>query len=186
MGSCGTYIVNSKPLIFLCFEKDWKSGECRTLERHENGLLSFTDDFTFNIGQIKKDTRYDHSGSTMANYQGFPLVLGGWSGGATLEIFDTSQNLWEQLADYHYADTYISMNGRKNNFVSLEFIVTPSFQCQQVYSFLVAWYNIIFENKLVGIQMILSLDMQITYGIILANWLNHETAIDLLKSTARF
>ena len=137
-GSCGTFIVNSKPLIFLCFEKDWKSGECHTLERRRNGLLSVTDDFGFEsefiIAEIQNDAHYDHTGSTMANYQGFPLVLGGLKN-SKLEIFDTSQNLWKQLADYPYTNRYISMKGRTNNFVSSEFIVTRSFQCQQVYSF---------------------------------------------------
>ena len=111
-GSCGTFIVNSMPLIFLCFSFDWKSGECRTLTRHKNGLLSVTDDFKleseFEIGQIQNDAYYDHSGSTIANYQGFPLVLGGLKN-SKLEIFDTSKNLWEQLADYPHTDQYFSI-----------------------------------------------------------------------------
>ena len=178
-GSCGTFIVNSKPLIFLCFSFDWKCGVCRTLERNEDGSLSddFGSESECNIGM---NAHYDHSGSTMANYQGFPLVLGGLKN-SKLEIFDTSQNLWEQLADYPYTDQYFSIKCRKNNFVSSEFIVTRSFQCQQVYYFLVADIE-----KMNGLQMMLLLDMQINYGVKLANWLNHETAIDLLKSTARF
>ena len=112
-GSCGTFIVNGKPLIFLCFSFDWKCGVCRTLERHEDGSLSVTDDFgsesECNIGM---NSHYDHSGSTMANYQGFPLVLGGLKH-SKLEIFDTTKNVWEQLADYPYTDQYFSVKCRK-------------------------------------------------------------------------
>ena len=102
------------------------------MERREDGSLSVTDDFgsesECNIGM---NAQYDHSGSTMANYQGFPLVLGGLKH-SKLEIFDTTKNVWEQLADYPYTDQYFSVKCRKNNFSSSEFIATRSFQCQQV------------------------------------------------------
>jgi len=81
-GTCGTFMIGSLPTILLCFE--WtEPRKCRSLTRKNDGTLSdiksFVFDSKFEMDQIIiPDSTYDHYWATIANYQGFPLILGGW------------------------------------------------------------------------------------------------------------
>ena len=67
----------------------------------EIDLFDFEAEFL--LETIESNSGEDHKDSTIANFQGFPLVLGGVTN-AKLELFDTSRKLWERRANYPYAD----------------------------------------------------------------------------------
>ena len=70
--------------------------KCRSLTRRNDGALSDIVDFVFSsefeIDRIViPDSTHDHDFATLANYQGFPLILGGYLTGK-LEMLNTMEN----------------------------------------------------------------------------------------------
>ena len=108
-GACGTFMINDQPTILLCFEEnDWK--RCRSLIRKNEIALRNINNFTFD-GQFDLDTvhipnsKYDHFGIKMANYQGYPLILGDWYH-AKLEMLVTTESSihWNEQTDYPFTE----------------------------------------------------------------------------------
>ena len=66
------------------------------------------------VDVIEDNSIYRHFGQKLANYKGFPLVVGGlnpdvpsidvWN---TVEMFDINENKWVSKADYPFAKRYI-------------------------------------------------------------------------------
>ena len=110
LGTCGTFIINSLPTILLCFE--WNDvRKCRLLTRRNDGALNDIKDFAFDSEfQLDKiviqDTVHDHDYATIANYQGFPLILGGENN--KLEMLNIMENplRWIKYegTDYPYSN----------------------------------------------------------------------------------
>jgi len=84
------------------------------LTRKTDGALSEIKDFDFETefeidGVPVPDSKYDHNLATMANYEGFPLILGGWTwadgGNNKLEMLNTIENppVWVEGTDYPYS-----------------------------------------------------------------------------------
>ena len=105
-------MIESVVTILLCFSGSTDRRGCRSLTQRSNGLLSSIDDFDFDTEfELNKvaipDSKHDHWMSSIANYQGFPLVLGG-TNKAKLEMLDTTKNApdWVEYigADYPYLD----------------------------------------------------------------------------------
>ena len=112
IGSCGTFLIDSLVTILLCFFDSSEKRNCRSLTRRRNGPLSSIDNFDFETefeldGILIPDSTHDHWMSSIANYQGFPLVLGG-TNNAKLEMLDTRKSPleWVQYedTDYPYLD----------------------------------------------------------------------------------
>ena len=111
-GTCGTFMIDSSPSILLCFG-DNERRKCRPLTRRNDGSLS--DIFVFALdSEFKNDTivildsTHDHARATIANYQGFPLILGGWDNNK-LELLNTKEKppRWIEYegTDYPYSNT---------------------------------------------------------------------------------
>ena len=106
-------MIDSSPTILLCFDFI-KTGKCRSLTRRNDGELGDINDFTFDSEfEIDKidipDSKHDHYAATMANYQGFPLILGGYDLGMAnnkLEMLNTMENTpsWIEGTDYPYSN----------------------------------------------------------------------------------
>ena len=105
-------MIESIMTILLCFPAINDKRSCRSLTRKNNGLLSNIDAFDFETEfELNKvaipDSKHDHWMSSIANYQGFPLVLGG-TNNAKLEMLDTNQSPPEWVdyegTDYPYLD----------------------------------------------------------------------------------
>ena len=104
-GTCGTFIMDEIPVIFLCF--DWSNyKKCRNLRKQKTNLLNTVIDFEFEteflLDEKINNSIFAHYGSAIANYQGFPLVLGDWDH-SKLEMFDIIQSQWVQKSDYPFA-----------------------------------------------------------------------------------
>ena len=100
-------MIDSIPTILLCF---YIGGDtrCRSLIRRNDGALRDINDFQFDSEfEIDKinilDTTHEHSGE-IANYQGFPLILGGSNN--KLEVLNIFENppRWVEETDYPYAN----------------------------------------------------------------------------------
>ena len=109
-GTCGTFMIDSLPIILLCFDF-YERKKCRSLSRKNDGALSDIEDFAFDSEfQIDRivipDSTHDHYQATMANYQGFPLILGGLRNDK-LEMLNTIENTpsWVEGTDYPYTNT---------------------------------------------------------------------------------
>ena len=111
-GTCGTFLIESLPTMLLCFNRI-EDRKCRSLTRKHDGALSDIKDFAFDsefqIDEIViTDSTHDHYLATIANYQGFPLILGG-STNNKLEIMNTMENppRWVvyEGTDYPYSNT---------------------------------------------------------------------------------
>ena len=111
-GTCGTFMIDSLPTILLCLDGN-EERKCRSLTRRKDGALSHIKDFALNsefqIDQIAiPDSTHDHEDATIANYQGFPLILGGDSNNK-LEMLNTKENppRWVEYdgTDYPYSNT---------------------------------------------------------------------------------
>lgn len=94
-GTCGTFIINSLPTIVLCFYLGEGTG-CRALTRKNDGILSDIIDFAFETEfEIDRNaipnSKHNHYLASMANYQGFPLILGGWQTNK-LELLNTNDD----------------------------------------------------------------------------------------------
>ena len=105
-------MIESVVTILLCFSGTSDRRGCRSLTQRNNGLLSSIDHFDFDTEfELNKvaipDSKHDHWMSSIANYQGFPLVLGG-TNNAKLEMLDTNQSspVWIDYegTDYPYLD----------------------------------------------------------------------------------
>ena len=112
LGTCGTYMIDSLSTILLCFNSN-DERKCRSLTRRKDGSLNDINDFAFDsefqIDQIViPDSTHDHNEATIANYQGFPLILGGWDNNK-LEILNLMENQpkWAEYdgTDYPYSNT---------------------------------------------------------------------------------
>ena len=114
-GTCGTFMISNAPTIFLCFT--WTEGNaCQSFTRRNNGSLSSLNDFSFHAEfeideiNIPKST-YHHHLARIANYQGFPLVVGGkrenGPGHDKLEWLNTMENpsRWMEGTDFPYSNT---------------------------------------------------------------------------------
>ena len=94
--------------IFLCFSGADARRRCRSLTRKNEGPLSsitnFNFDNEFDTNDIP-DSTHDHWMASLANYQGFPLVMGGVDNNK-LEMLDTTKNPFEWVeyegTDYPY------------------------------------------------------------------------------------
>ena len=108
-GTCGTFMINDQPTILLCFDWDYRRG-CRSLIRKNEIALgninnfSFDDEFELDT-VIIPDSKYNHSYTKMANYQGYPLILGGGEN-VKLEMLVTTELPfeWNEQTDYPYSD----------------------------------------------------------------------------------
>ena len=109
--TCGTFMIDSLPYILLCFDWD-EERKCRSLTRRKDGALSDIKDFAFDSEfQIDKigipDSTHDHYRATIANYQVFPLILGGVFNNK-LEMLDIMENplRWIEYdgTDYRYSN----------------------------------------------------------------------------------
>ena len=74
-------MVDNIPNIFLCFEY-WERRMCRTLTRKNIGALSDINDFIYKNEFERNEiaiprSHHRHHKNTIANYKGFPLILGG-------------------------------------------------------------------------------------------------------------
>ena len=108
-GTGGTFMINNQPTILLCFDWDNKSG-CRSLIRKNETPLrninNFIFDAEFDLDPINiPNSKYDHRFTKMANYQGYPLILGETSN-VKLEMLVTTELpiQWNEQIDYQYAD----------------------------------------------------------------------------------
>jgi len=111
-GTCGTFMINRLPAILLCFDYD-DFRKCRSLTRRNDVALRDINDFVFDsefqMDQIIiPDSTHNHYLATIANYKGFPLILGG-AGNNKLEMLDTMENplRWVEGTDYPYANKYV-------------------------------------------------------------------------------
>ena len=119
-GACGSFMINSSPTIFLCFEseKSTPSRQCRSLTRKNDGSLSdiiISENFVFaaefEVNEVP-DSAYSHWRTKMANYLGFPLVLGGFGDDrphSKLEMLNTMKTTpaWieHEGTDYPYSNS---------------------------------------------------------------------------------
>ena len=115
IGSCGTFLIDSIMTILLCFSGTNERRTCRSLTRKINGPLSSIYNFDFETefevdGILIPDSTHDHWMSSIANYQGFPLVLGG-TNNVQLEMLDTIKSPPEWVdyegTNYPYLDQYV-------------------------------------------------------------------------------
>ena len=110
-GTCGTFMISRLPAILLCFDY-YERRKCRSLTRRNDGLLGDINNFVFDSEfqmdeTVIPDSTHDHYGATIANYQGFSLILGDWSNNK-LEMLDTMENphRWIEYegTDYPYSN----------------------------------------------------------------------------------
>ena len=112
IGTCGTFIINSLPTIFLCFDWNDSSRKCRSLTRRNDGPLSNIENFVFDAEyEVNKvtipDSTYPHWLTTIANYLGLPLAMGGSTRINKLEMLNTmaSPPVWIEGIGYPYSNT---------------------------------------------------------------------------------
>ena len=110
-GTCGTFMIDSLPTILLCFNRN-EERNCRSLTRRNNRALNGIKDFDFDSefqldGIVIPDSTHNHNDTTIANYQGFPLILGGTNNNQ-LEMLNTMENppRWIEYeeTDYPYSN----------------------------------------------------------------------------------
>ena len=106
-GTCGTFTINDEPMILLCFYwNNWK--RCRSLKRKNdaelNTIKSFEFDDEFDLDSIDiPDSKYDHFGTKMANYQGFPLIVGDVDHVKLEMLVNVESSFeWKEGSDYPY------------------------------------------------------------------------------------
>ena len=111
LSTCGTFMIGSLPTLLLCFGY-YERRKCRTLTRRKDGALSDIENFVFYSNfEINKiiipDSTHNHYWVTIANYQGFPLILGGGENNK-LEMLNTMENSlrWIEYegTDYPYSN----------------------------------------------------------------------------------
>ena len=101
-------MIDSVMTILLCFSGTNERRICRALtQRNDNALSRITDfvfDTEFELDRVSiPGSKHDHWMSSIANYQGFPLVLGG-TNNVELEMLDTRKKPleWVQYEDTDY------------------------------------------------------------------------------------
>ena len=110
-GTCGTFMIRRLPAILLCFDLLAGFRKCRFLTRRKEGSLSNIKNFVFDLEfeiDIVDDSMYDHYATTLANYQGFPLILGGtdWEDGRY-----SNNNKLEMLDTFDYSPRWVAYEG---------------------------------------------------------------------------
>ena len=102
-------MINDQPTILLCFYIG-DSKRCRSLIRKNEIALRNINNFTFgdqfDLDTVNiPDSKYDHYKTKLANYQGYPLILGNWNN-AKLEMLVTTElpMEWNEQTDYPYTD----------------------------------------------------------------------------------
>ena len=102
--SCETFMIKSLTTILGCFNVG-----CQSLRRKNDGALSDINvcafDAEFEIDSVAiMDPTHDHDFARVANYQGFPLILGG-NDNNKLEMLNTIESpaRWVEFADYPYS-----------------------------------------------------------------------------------
>ena len=108
-GACGTFMINDQPTILLCFHTR-NAKRCRSLIRKNDGGLTIIDNFSFedefDLDKIDiSDSKYEHYDTQIANYQGYPLMLGGWYH-SKLEMLVTTEFplQWIEQTDYPFTN----------------------------------------------------------------------------------
>ena len=105
-------MINSLPTILLCFEWMTRHKGCRSLTRRNDGPLSNIENFVFDAEyEVNKvtipDSTYPHWLTTIANYLGLPLAMGGSTRINKLEMLNTmaSPPVWIEYegTDYPYS-----------------------------------------------------------------------------------
>ena len=103
-------MIDSSPTVLMCFDSNERR-KCRSLTRRNDGELGGINDFTFDSEfEIDKivvpDSTHYHFMATIANYQGFPLILGGENSNK-LEMLNSMENTpsWIEGTDYPYSNT---------------------------------------------------------------------------------
>ena len=104
-------MINDQPTILLCFygtTDDGNMKRCRSLIRKNDVELkninnfSFEDEFDLDKIVIP-DSKYDHVFGKLANYQGYPLILGGLYHVKLEMLITTELSLqWTDQTDYPY------------------------------------------------------------------------------------
>ena len=103
-------MINDQPTVLFCFY--WNnSNRCRSLiQKNELTLgninnFSFADEFELDKIDIP-DSKYNHSPSKIANYQGYPLILGD-EFNVKLEMLVTTELpiQWIEQTAYPYGDS---------------------------------------------------------------------------------
>ena len=121
VGTCGSFMIYSLLSILLCFHQTNADRKCQSLTRRKDGPLSDIEDFVFDAEfEVNKvaipDSAHPHWLATIANYRGFPLVLGGvsqnrddWEFNNKLEILNTigTTPTWIEYegTEYPYSNT---------------------------------------------------------------------------------
>ena len=102
-------MINDQPTILLCFDYN-DAKRCRSVIRKNEislrNINNFIFDGEFDLDTINiPDSKYGHYETKMANYQGYPLILGS-AYTTKLEILITTQVpfQWNDQTDYPYAD----------------------------------------------------------------------------------
>ena len=190
-GGCGTFMVKTDPVILLCFSfgwdiYGWNGRKCKILKQDNANSVGTITDVQFQIDDLP-DSIYDHIGSILANYRGFPLALGGLTN-TKLEMFDSFRNLWMNKTDYPYFPSYrmnrcISLVKKKRsieNYISesQNIISTPSSQYRQVSFTLVEDIGTMIQF---GVKPISLPNSRMMYGIKLENWHSQDHIIDRFK-----
>ena len=114
-GSCGTFMINDQPTVLLCFNYDFddtnddNGKKCRSLIRKNDVGLRNINDFSFedefDLDKIDiPDSKYDHYDTKMANYQGYPLILGGYNKKLEMLITTEFPLQWIEQTDYPFFD----------------------------------------------------------------------------------
>ena len=113
-GTCGTFMKNNSPGILLCYHGFYEKG-CRFLIRKNDfelrNINNFAFDDEFEVDTIP-DSKHDHINTRLANYHGYPLILGGNNVKLEMLVMTEFPLQWNEQPDYPYAD-------RKVLFISL-------------------------------------------------------------------
>ena len=111
-GTCRTFMIDPLPTILLCFFGPNSTSKCRSLTRKKHGALSdirnFILDSQFDVDKnVIPNSKHDHLGALLANYQGFPLILGasGEEAHNKLETLNAMESpfRWVEGPDYPYS-----------------------------------------------------------------------------------
>ena len=99
-------MFNDEPMILLCFDVNDEK-KCRSLKRKNGAALntinSFEFDDEFDLDAIEiPNSKYDHYATKMANYQGFPLIEGGFNVKLEMLVAVESSFEWIEGPDYPY------------------------------------------------------------------------------------
>ena len=102
-------MINDQPTVLFCFY--WSNhNRCRSLIRKNELTLGNINNFSFD-DEFELDTidmpysQYGHFHTRIANYHGYPLILGAFNH-VKLEMLVTTEPLirWIEQTDYPYAN----------------------------------------------------------------------------------